>query len=106
MDEKKKLHGGQKTEDEAEPNTQVDKQDKKGSKKKGKGKKGKKRKGRGKKSSRETSEEDKTVLKKFLDSLRGSRRLMVRTFYFILFQSVSSASLLSLPSNCCTKATV
>lgn len=53
------------------------KKEKQRSKKIGKGKKGKKRKGRGKKSNREASEKDKTVLKEFLDSLKGTRRLMV-----------------------------
>ncbi|XP_063336759.1 coiled-coil domain-containing protein 80 [Pelmatolapia mariae] len=53
------------------------KKEKQRSKKKGKGKKGKKRKGRGKKSNREASEKDKTALKEFLDSLKGTRRLMV-----------------------------
>ncbi|XP_061589383.1 coiled-coil domain-containing protein 80 [Cololabis saira] len=77
VEDKKKIHGGQKTEDKVEPNVRVDKQNKKSSKKKSKGKKGKKGKGRGRKSSRDVSEEDKTSLKKFLDSLRGSRRLML-----------------------------
>lgn len=56
------------------------KKEKQRSKKIGKGKKGKKRKGRGKKSNREASEKDKTALKEFLDSLKGTRRLMVRPF--------------------------
>ncbi|KAM6902249.1 coiled-coil domain-containing protein 80 [Xenentodon cancila] len=77
VEDNKKIRGGQNTEDKVEPNVQVDKQNKKSSRKKSKGKKGKKGKGRGKKSSREASEQDKTALKKFLESLRGSRRLML-----------------------------
>ncbi|KAM4528367.1 coiled-coil domain-containing protein 80 isoform 2-T3 [Odontesthes bonariensis] len=73
VEEGKKRHGGQKTEEKAEPNAK----DKLSTKKKGKGNKGKKGKGRGKKSNRETSVEETTALKKFLDSLRGSRRLML-----------------------------
>lgn len=55
------------------------KDDKKEKKKKGKGK-GKKGKGRGKKSNRDASEKDKAALKEFVESLKGSRRLMVRVF--------------------------
>lgn len=65
------------TQEKVEPGVKADIQDKQSSKKKNKKKKGKKGKGRGKKSSREASEEDKAALKKLLDSLRGSRRLMV-----------------------------
>ncbi|RVE65718.1 hypothetical protein OJAV_G00119180 [Oryzias javanicus] len=65
------------TEEKVEPGVKADIQDKQSSKKKNKKKKGKKGKGRGKKSSREASEEDKAALKKLLDSLRGSRRLML-----------------------------
>lgn len=71
--EGKKQLGGQNTEDKEELNVK----DKHSNEKKGKGKKGKKGKGRGKKSSTEASEEDKKALKKFLDRLRGSRRLML-----------------------------
>ncbi|XP_053725870.1 coiled-coil domain-containing protein 80 [Synchiropus splendidus] len=53
------------------------KDDKQGSKKKGKGKKGRKGKGRGKKSNKEASETDKAALKEFLNKFRGRRRLMV-----------------------------
>ncbi|XP_072228408.1 coiled-coil domain-containing protein 80 [Leuresthes tenuis] len=75
VEDGKKRHRGQKTEEKAEPNEK----DKQSTKKKGRKerKKGQKGKGRGKKSNRETSEEEKTALKKFLDSLRGSRRLML-----------------------------
>ncbi|XP_072311462.1 coiled-coil domain-containing protein 80 isoform X2 [Eucyclogobius newberryi] len=45
-------------------------------KKKGKGKKGKK-KGRGRKSSREVSDKDRAALRDFVDSLKGTRRLML-----------------------------
>ncbi|XP_036070320.1 coiled-coil domain-containing protein 80 isoform X2 [Oryzias melastigma] len=65
------------TQEKVEPGVKADIQDKQSSKKKNKKKKGKKGKGRGKKSSREASEEDKAALKKLLDSLRGSRRLML-----------------------------
>nr|XP_015796375.2 coiled-coil domain-containing protein 80 [Nothobranchius furzeri] len=74
---------GQKTErdqdiqDKEEPNKKSDSESKQSSKKKGKGKKGKKGKGRGKKSNQEVSEEDKAALGRFLDTLRGSRRLML-----------------------------
>lgn len=80
VEEGKKKHGGKNSEDEKDQNVKDDVQEKQTSKKKGKGKKGKKGKGRGKKSNREVSEKDKTALKEFLDSLRGTRRLMVRTF--------------------------
>ncbi|XP_055009817.1 coiled-coil domain-containing protein 80 [Boleophthalmus pectinirostris] len=59
-----------------EPNAKGDSNDKASPKKKGKGKKGKK-KGRGRKSSREVSEKDKAALRAFMDSLRGTRRLML-----------------------------
>ncbi|XP_023123839.2 coiled-coil domain-containing protein 80 [Amphiprion ocellaris] len=68
---------GQSNEDKIEPNLKDDTQEKQTSKKKGKGKKGKKGKGRGKKSNREASEKDKTALKEFVDSLKGTRRLML-----------------------------
>lgn len=80
----KNRHGGQNSEDKTEPNAKDDPQEKHSSKKKGKGKKGKKGKGRGKKSNREASEKDKAALKDLLDKLKGSRRLMVRSFYDIL----------------------
>uniref|UniRef100_A0A3P8SHG1 Coiled-coil domain containing 80 like 2 n=1 Tax=Amphiprion percula TaxID=161767 RepID=A0A3P8SHG1_AMPPE len=67
---------GQSNEDKIEPNLKDDTQEKQ-TKKKGKGKKGKKGKGRGKKSNREASEKDKTALKEFVDSLKGTRRLML-----------------------------
>ncbi|AWP15157.1 putative coiled-coil domain-containing protein 80-like [Scophthalmus maximus] len=77
VEEGKKKHGGKNSEDEKDQNVKDDVQEKQTSKKKGKGKKGKKGKGRGKKSNREVSEKDKTALKEFLDSLRGTRRLML-----------------------------
>lgn len=80
VDEKKKQNGGTNPEDKVEANEKLDAQNKQSPKKKGKGKKGKKGKGRGKKSNKEVSEEDKVVMGNFLNSLRGSRRLMVRTF--------------------------
>ncbi|CAJ1070800.1 coiled-coil domain-containing protein 80 [Xyrichtys novacula] len=52
-------------------------QEKQSTKKKGKGKKGKKGKGRGKKSNREASDKDKAALKEFLDTFKGTRRLML-----------------------------
>lgn len=82
MEEGKKKHGGKNSEDKKDENVKDDTQEKQSSKKKGKGKKGKKGKGRGKKSNREASEKDKTALKEFLDHLKGTRRLMVRTFSF------------------------
>ncbi|KAM4720511.1 coiled-coil domain-containing protein 80 [Anableps anableps] len=72
----KERDGGQNTKNK-EPNIKADKENKESTKKKGKGKKGKKGKGRGKKSNREVSEEDKTALRMFLNSIRGSRRLML-----------------------------
>lgn len=84
VEEGKKRHGGKNSEDQKAENVKEDIQEKQSSKKKGKGKKGKKGKGRGKKSNKEASEKDKTALKEFLDSLRGTRRLMVRTFSFLL----------------------
>lgn len=78
VEEGKKIHGEKNSEDKKEQNINEDTQEKQSSKKKGKGKKGKKGKGRGKKSNREASETDLTALKEFLDSLKGTRRLMVR----------------------------
>ncbi len=75
--------GEKNTEDKKGDNVKEDTQEKQSSKKKGKGKKGKKGKGRGKKSNREASERDKTALKEFLDSLKGTRRLMVRNVSFV-----------------------
>ncbi|KAM9734410.1 coiled-coil domain-containing protein 80 [Menidia menidia] len=75
MEEGRKTHGGQKHEDKTEPNVKPDTKNKETERKKGKGKKGKKGKGRGKKSNSE--DEEKTALKTFLDSFRGSRRLML-----------------------------
>ena len=83
MEEGKKRHRGKTSEVEKEVNVKEDTQEKQSSKRKGKGKKGKKGKGRGKKSNREASEKDKTALKTFLDSFKGSRRLMVRSFSFL-----------------------
>ncbi|GLD55233.1 coiled-coil domain-containing protein 80-like protein [Lates japonicus] len=77
VEETKKRHGGKNSEDKKEQNAKDDTREKQSSKKKGKGKKGKKGKGRGKKSNREASEKDKTALKVFLDSLKGTRRLML-----------------------------
>uniref|UniRef100_A0A8C7XKT4 Coiled-coil domain containing 80 like 2 n=1 Tax=Oryzias sinensis TaxID=183150 RepID=A0A8C7XKT4_9TELE len=65
------------TEEKVEPGLKADIQDKQISKTKNKKKKGKKGKGRGKKSSKEASEEDKAALNKLLESLRGSRRLLL-----------------------------
>ncbi|XP_070781139.1 coiled-coil domain-containing protein 80 [Enoplosus armatus] len=76
-EEGKKIHGGKNREDKKEENVKDDTQEKQSSKKKGKGKKGKRGKGRGKKSNREASEKDKTALKELLDSLKGTRRLML-----------------------------
>nr|XP_046230909.1 coiled-coil domain-containing protein 80 [Scatophagus argus] len=76
LEEGQKRHGGKNSEDKQD-NVKEDTQKKKSSKKKGKGKKGKKGKGRGKKSNMEASEKDKAALKEFLDSLKGTRRLMV-----------------------------
>ncbi|XP_027881053.1 coiled-coil domain-containing protein 80 [Xiphophorus couchianus] len=75
-DKGKEKNGGQNTKNK-EPNIKTETEKKQSTKKKGKGKKGKKGKGRGKKSSREVNEEDKTALRIFLDSMRGSRRLML-----------------------------
>lgn len=83
VEEGKKRHRGKNSEVEKEVNVKEDTQEKQSSKRKGKGKKGKKGKGRGKKSNREASEKDKTALKAFLDSFKGSRRLMVRSFSFV-----------------------
>lgn len=80
-DKGKDKNGGQNTKNKEEPNIKTETEKKQSTKKKGKGKKGKKGKGRGKKSSREVSEEDKTALRIFLDSMRGSRRLMVRNLH-------------------------
>lgn len=60
---------------ELEPNAKDDTH-KPSPKKKGKGKKGKK-KGRGKKSNREVSEKDKAAFRNFVDSLQGTKRLML-----------------------------
>ncbi|XP_032425627.1 coiled-coil domain-containing protein 80 [Xiphophorus hellerii] len=76
-DKGKEKNGGQNTKNKEEPNIKTETEKKQSTKKKGKGKKGKKGKGRGKKSSREVSEEDKTALRIFLDSMRRSRRLML-----------------------------
>ncbi|XP_060917543.1 coiled-coil domain-containing protein 80 [Labrus mixtus] len=76
-EEGKKRQGGKNSEDIKELNVKEDTQEKQGSKKKGKGKKGKKGKGRGKKSNREASEKDKTALREFMDSFKGTRRLML-----------------------------
>lgn len=88
MEEGKKRHGSKNSEDTTE-NVKDDTQEKQSSKKKGKGKKGKKGKGRGKKSNREASEKDKTALKEFMDNLKGTRRLMVRTFPFFFSHSAT-----------------
>ncbi|XP_073334301.1 coiled-coil domain-containing protein 80 [Pagrus major] len=77
VEEGKKRHGGKNSEVGKGVNVKEDTQEKQSSKRKGKGKKGKKGKGRGKKSNREASEKDKTALKAFLDSFKGSRRLML-----------------------------
>ncbi|XP_047424945.1 coiled-coil domain-containing protein 80 [Mugil cephalus] len=77
VDEGKKRHGGKKNDDKTQVNVKDGTQEKQSSKKKGKGKKGKKGKGRGKKSNREATEKDKTALKDFVDSLKGTRRLML-----------------------------
>lgn len=89
VDEGKKSHGGKKNDDKTQLNVKEDTQEKQSSKKKGKGKKGKKGKGRGKKSNREASEKDKEALKNFLDSLKGTRRLMVRIFLYASLVSFS-----------------
>lgn len=78
MGDVKKVHKGRNREDTKQADKHDDAQDKQSSKKKDKGKKGRKGKGRGKKSNREVSEKDKTALREFLDTLRGTRRLMVR----------------------------
>lgn len=84
VEEGKTIHGGKNSEGKKKQNAKEGMQEKQNSKKKGKGKKGKKGKGRGKKSNREPSETDITALKEFLDSLKGTRRLMVRTFSFCI----------------------
>ncbi|XP_058474036.1 coiled-coil domain-containing protein 80 [Solea solea] len=76
-EEGKKTHGEKNGEDKKEQNVKGDSQEKQSSKKKGKGRKGKKGKGRGKKSNKEASEKDKKALKEFLDSFKGTRRLML-----------------------------
>ncbi|KAF7661669.1 hypothetical protein LDENG_00254870 [Lucifuga dentata] len=73
----KKRKGAKSSKEKKEQNAKDDSQGKQSSKKKGKRKKGKKGKGRGKKSNREASEKDKTALKEFLESFKGTRRLMV-----------------------------
>lgn len=87
VEEGKKGRGGKNTEDPKEKNVKDDTLEKQSSKKKGKGKKGKKGKGRGKKSNREASDKDKAALREFLDSLKGTRRLMVRLFSFFILLS-------------------
>lgn len=82
MDEGKKRNGGKNKDDKKEHKAEDNTQEKQSTKKKGKGRKGKKGKGRGRKSSREASEKDKTALKEFLDTFKGTRRLMVRIFSF------------------------
>uniref|UniRef100_A0A3Q3FMA8 Coiled-coil domain containing 80 like 2 n=1 Tax=Kryptolebias marmoratus TaxID=37003 RepID=A0A3Q3FMA8_KRYMA len=77
VEEEKKQSGGINTKDKVEANEKIDSSNKQSTKKKGKGKKGKKGKGKGKKSNREVGDDDKAVLGKFLDSLRGFRRLML-----------------------------
>ncbi|KAM6901296.1 coiled-coil domain-containing protein 80 [Lycodopsis pacificus] len=77
VEEGKIRNGGLNSEDKKEQNVKDDTQEKPRSKKKGKGKKGKKGKGRGKKSNREPSEKDKTALAEFLNTLKGTRRLML-----------------------------
>ncbi|CAI5666734.1 unnamed protein product [Oreochromis niloticus] len=77
VEEGKKRNVEKNNGDKTEQSGKENKKEKERSKKKGRGKKGKKRKGRGKKSNREASEKDKTALKEFLDSLKGTRRLMV-----------------------------
>ncbi|XP_054469129.1 coiled-coil domain-containing protein 80 [Anoplopoma fimbria] len=75
VEEERRRNVGKNSEDKKEQNVKDDTQEKQRSKKKGKGKKGKK--GRGKKSNREASEKDKTALKEFLDTFKGTRRLML-----------------------------
>ncbi|XP_068191288.1 coiled-coil domain-containing protein 80 [Antennarius striatus] len=77
VEQEKKTHSGKNNEDNKEQNVKELSRGKQKSKKKDKGKKGKKRKGRGKKSNREASEKDKKALKEFLDTMKGSRRLML-----------------------------
>ncbi|XP_068561584.1 coiled-coil domain-containing protein 80 [Cebidichthys violaceus] len=77
VEEGKIRNGGKNSEDKKEQNVKDEARDKQRSKKKGKGKKGKKGKGRGKKSNREASEKDKTALTEFLNTLKGTRRLML-----------------------------
>ena len=101
---------GKNSEDKKEENVK-DTQEKQSSKKKGKGKKGKKGKGRGKKSHKEASEKDKTALKEFLDSLKGTRRLMVRTLsfvcpYFILLSLILIHTCMTFPSSIWSAASV
>lgn len=93
--EGKKGHGGKNSEDTTEKNVKDDTREKQSSKKKGKGKKGKKGKGRGKKSNREASDKDKAALREFLDSLKGTRRLMVRRFSFCILLSAFLPHLLT-----------
>lgn len=75
----RKIHKGKNSEATKQQNVKPDTQQTP-SKKKGKGKKGKKGKGRGKKSNREASETDTTALREFLDSFKGTRRLMVSVY--------------------------
>lgn len=73
------MQGGKSSKDTVEESKGDDgRQEKQSAKKKDKGKKGRKGKGRGKKSNRDVSEKDRAALKEFLDTFRGTRRLMVR----------------------------
>ncbi|MEQ2261888.1 hypothetical protein XENORESO_017427 [Xenotaenia resolanae] len=74
-DKGKKRAGGQNSKNKEKTNINADTENKEKAKKKGKRNKGKK--GKGKKTNREVSEDDKTALGTFLESIRGSRRLML-----------------------------
>ncbi|KAK5620199.1 hypothetical protein CRENBAI_000696 [Crenichthys baileyi] len=74
-DEGKKTARGQNSKNKEKTNIKADTETKEKAKKKGKRNKGKK--GKGKKTNREVSEEDETALGTFLESIRGSRRLML-----------------------------
>ncbi|MED6280077.1 hypothetical protein CHARACLAT_007191, partial [Characodon lateralis] len=74
-DEGKKRAGGQNSKNKEKTNINADTENKEKANKKGKRNKGKK--GKGKKTNREVNEEDKTALGTFLESIRGSRRLML-----------------------------
>lgn len=91
VEEGKRRNLEENSEDNKEQNAKEDTEETQRSKKKGKGKKGKKGKARGKKSNREVSEKDKSALKEFLNNLKGTRRLMVRTvsFWILVFSFVS-----------------